>query len=74
MAFRKRAKSLQNIYNVRYLSLSLYAGDGNVQPGFPMSSYLRQRGCQLGRNARTLASQAPDRLANDMKVDTLAVG
>ncbi|KAI0224820.1 Methyltransferase-like protein 25 [Lamellibrachia satsuma] len=43
-------------------------GDSTMQSGFPMSSYLRQHGCQLGRNARMLASQAPDRLANHRKL------
>lgn len=43
-------------------------GGSTVQFGFPMSMYLRQRGCQLGRNARMLASQAPERLANHKKL------
>ena len=38
--------------------------------GFPVSAPLRHQLCQLGRNARMLASQAPDRAAQANKVGT----
>lgn len=45
------------------------------EAGFPLSSYLRQAGFSLGRNARMLASQAPDRMADrdKVKINTPAV-
>ena len=39
-----------------------------MDPGFPMSNYLRSRGMQLGRNARMLSLQAPDRILEERKV------
>ena len=55
-------------YDMLHALLANTTGGSTVQFGFPMSTYLRQCGCQLGRNARMLASQAPDRLANHRKV------
>ena len=39
--------------------------------GFPSSDFLLQRGCQLGRNARMLASQTPERIADKGNVSEL---
>ena len=36
--------------------------------GYPVSEYLRRRRAQLGRNARMLANQPPDRLVDGGKV------
>lgn len=38
-------------------------GPGEI--GFPMSAYLRDQKLVLGRNARMLATQPPDRMSHD---------
>jgi len=38
------------------------------EAGFPMSLYLRERGVQLGRNARMLAAQSMQRITENNKV------
>jgi len=35
-----------------------------MEAGFPVCSYLREHGCQIGRNARMLASHSPPRTAS----------
>jgi len=41
---------------------------GLTEAGFPLCSFLVERGCQIGRNARMLACHSPPRVASSKNV------
>jgi len=46
---------------------------GMTEAGFPMSSFLSEHGCQIGRNARMLASHSPPRTASSKQASMFVV-
>ena len=50
--------------NVTDLTVLLMLYLDETEAGFPMCSYLRERGCQIGRNARMLSCHSPPRAAS----------